>query len=356
MREMSILQVLEKYNLDKSLIFGYYGGGNFGDELLLEVLQNLLRQKGVKRLSIPYQYPQNFKKFHLDMGYTVFDVRDRKALLAETRKNKNVIVGGGGLWGVDMNFNTLLMSLYLFMSHFFLRKRVYLLGVGYYNSTNRMGHIGAWLATKAATIVIARDQEAYDNFSKFSKNVYYDSDIAWYIDRVDVSPYKEGVEKIEKTLTINKDAVFVSLRRSQAKHQKDVFESFTQVVEQAIKANQETTIIIGLLESESKSPKEFAIARGWAKKYKNVQVLDGSVNPLILFMLFRKYKKKLALVGPQFHIIIIAHLNSIPFLPMVYDNKVAALMNHVGIKPKDQIPIKDVTEKSITAFIKRIGR
>ena len=43
MREMSILQVLEKYNLDKSLIFGYYGGGNFGDELLLEVLQNLLR-------------------------------------------------------------------------------------------------------------------------------------------------------------------------------------------------------------------------------------------------------------------------------------------------------------------------
>ena len=143
---MNIEQILASGNLEKSVLIGYYGGGNYGDELLLEVLAARLRGEGVQNITITYQDLSLYKTYHRDFGYPLIQMGNKVAVLRTIVKNKTIIVGGGGLWGLDVNPNIFLLSLMLFASRWLLGKSVYLLGVGYYNSTNWYGRLSAWVA------------------------------------------------------------------------------------------------------------------------------------------------------------------------------------------------------------------
>lgn len=347
---MKISDFIRNTNLERSLLIGYYGGGNYGDELLLETLQNLLVNRGVKDITISYQDPPNFTDFHHDLGYKLLPTYDKKALLTAMVKNKNIIVGGGGLWGVDMNLNTFLLSVLLFVARRVFGRKVYLLGVGYYNSTNRMGHMGAWFAARAANVIICRDTETETNFRKKGGKVSLDTDMAWYIKDVDLKPYKKDLTALDKKLKVKEKTLFVALRRSQSKRQAEDFARLNDLIEDRIKANQDKPIIVALLEQKKMSD-ELALVHSWRKKYKNVQILDFSVNPLTLFSFFQEYTDKLVLVAPQFHIIITAYLNGAAFAPIVYDNKVQALLEQIGIPKKQHLLVRGLSPQAIQTFI-----
>src|SRR6476661_5539742 len=102
---MTLLDFLHTTNLDHSLLIGYYGGGNYGDELLLEVLGNLLRRQGINDAAITYQRPDTYPTMHHDFGFKLVDMHDRKAVFRTALHSQNILIGGGGLWGVDMNLN-----------------------------------------------------------------------------------------------------------------------------------------------------------------------------------------------------------------------------------------------------------
>ncbi|HSD55997.1 MAG TPA: polysaccharide pyruvyl transferase family protein [Candidatus Saccharimonadales bacterium] len=339
---MKLTQLLKTTNLDNSLLIGYYGGGNYGDELLLEVLGNLLSQNHTKDVTITYINPEQYENYHRDFGYKRIDMQDKKQLIKQLFKSKNIMIGGGGLWGVDMNFNTFLLSLMLFMGRWLLGKKVYLLGVGYYNSTTRMGRAGAWLAGKAANAIIARDDETFENFSLINHETYLDSDMAWYIDQVNLRPYEHDVTIMEERLRIDQKTLVVALRRPQSKKHGHEFTAFTDHIGEFIAANPDKSIIIAVLESLSRSPEEHRQAHAWREMYPNVQLLDFPHNPLALFLFFRKHHRDLALIAPQFHVIITAHLTNVPFSPIVYDNKVNALLSQIGIADNERIPMKAV--------------
>lgn len=347
---MKLTTFFKTNNLEHSLLFGYYGGGNYGDELLLEVLANMMVQGGIQNVTITYQNPEQYKTYHHDFGYPLIEVRNKVALIKAIFKNKNIIIGGGGLWGVDMNFNTFLLSLMLWVSRWVLGKKVHLIGVGYYNSTNKMGHRGAWLAGKAANTIIARDNETFQNFAKISGNTYIDTDIAWYINGLRLNNYQQDLTDIEAKLPLTEKTIFIALRRIQSKHRGGDFAQYNDEVEAFLKANQDKPVIIGLLESEDKSPDEYAQARAWQKQFANIRLLDFPANPLALFLFFRKNQKHLLLVAPQFHIIITAYLTHIPFMPMVYDNKVEAMLESIGVDKSFHVPMKDVTKTRVQAF------
>jgi polysaccharide pyruvyl transferase WcaK-like protein len=339
---MKLTTLLRTINLDKSLLIGYYGGGNYGDELLLEVLGNLLAQNQTKDVTITYINPAEYQKYHHDFGYQRIDMQDKKQLIKQLFTNKNILIGGGGLWGVDMNFNTFLLSLMLFVSRWFLGKKVYLLGVGYYNSTTRLGRVGAWLAGKAANGIIARDDETFENFGRLNSNTYLDSDMAWYVDDVNLRHYEHDVTIMEDLLHIDRKTLVVALRRPQSKKHSHEFTMFTEQVGEFIAENQDKSIVVAILESKTRSPQEHQQAQDWKAQYPNVQLLDFPHNPLALFLFFRKHHRDLALIAPQFHIIITAHLTRVPFSPIVYDNKVNALLSHIGIADQERIPMKAV--------------
>lgn len=344
---MKLTDFLDQTNLNDSLLIGYYGGGNYGDELLLEVLGNLLLQRGARNVVITYQDPEQYLKYHHDFGYSRVDMRRRGQLLKQILKQKNILIGGGGLWGVDMNFNTLVLSLMLFAARFGLRKKVYLLGVGYYNSTNTMGRIAAWFAGKAARVIIARDCETLDNFGRINSHTYLDSDMAWHIDKTNLFNYQLDAAVLEEKLPIHSKTLLVALRRPQSKAKGQEFIDFTKTVGKFIRANPGRPIVVALLESETKSPEEYALARFWAQDYPNVRLLDFPINPLALYMYFQKHRKQLTVIGPQFHIIITAHLTDVPFAPLVYDNKVSALFDQIGITEEERIPVKRVKPSTL---------
>jgi polysaccharide pyruvyl transferase WcaK-like protein len=346
---VKLTQLLKTTPLDHSLLLGYYGGGNYGDELLLEVLCNLLVKHRVQDVTITYDDPANYSLYHHDFGYERIAIRSKTQILKALLRKKNIIIGGGGLWGVDMNFNTFLLSVMLLGARL-LGKRVYLLGVGYYNSTNRLGHAGAWLAAKAARVIIARDQETLTNFSRYTRRVWLDSDIAWQIKNLNLDAYQPDVAELDKKLHIKDKTLCIALRRPQAKRRAGEFLQFTRTVDAFIAANPARHVLIALLESEAKSPAEYAGARAWQQKYPGVQVLDFPHNPLALYLLMRKHHKQLALIGPQFHIIIAAHLAGAPFLPMIYDNKVTALFDQLQIPKQCHIPLAAVGPANLQTF------
>ncbi len=348
---MKLTTFLQKHHLERSLLIGYYGGGNYGDELLLETLQNLLAKQGIQQATIAYQNPASYATMHHDFGYKRIDVHSKKALMLAALHNKQILVGGGGLWGVDMNANTFMLSIFLFACRYLLGKKVYLLGIGYYSSTTRLGRAGAWLAGKAAHLILARDNETFHNFGKISRHVYLDRDIAWYISELDLTAYDPDVAALEKKMQLAGKTLFFAPRRSQAKRQHQEFTSLNQLIADCVALNQEKHAILALAESEAKSPDLHQWARTLQAKNPQLTLLDFAHNPITLFLFFRKHYGDLALIAPQLHLIITAHLTQTAFLPIVYDNKVSALLDHIGIPTSKTLPIGTITAPILQNFI-----
>ncbi|HEX6258341.1 MAG TPA: polysaccharide pyruvyl transferase family protein [Candidatus Saccharimonadales bacterium] len=344
---MTIGEAFAQKDLDKSVLIGYYGGGNYGDELLMEVLSNMFAKHNLKDISISYQTPDTFTKFHHNFGYSLIPLADKIGLVKTILKKKNIIIGGGGLWGMDVNFNIFLLSVLLFISRWVFGKKVYLFGVGYYNSTTKLGHISAFLASKAANVIVSRDEEARGNFTKFNKNTHLDTDIAWYLRDLDLSAYQKDVDQLEKNLDIKPHTLFVTLRRFE-KNNKNNYQS---VIQQLVATETKRPVIVAIMEPASVDPQGYKMLQQWQQQYPNIQIIDFSFNPLALYLLFRQHSQDLTVISPQFHVIITAYLNGITFFPLAYDNKVRELIKVIA--PKSQIvDIKAIDIEKVAAFVK----
>jgi polysaccharide pyruvyl transferase WcaK-like protein len=148
-------------------------------------------------------------------------------------------------------------------------------------------------------------------------------------------------------LPIKKHTVFITLRRfkpSQRNH-------YTEIVGETLAHHPKQSIIVSLMEPKEVDPEGYALIKSWQKKYPNITIADFSYNPLALYLFFQKHHDSLTLIGPQFHVIITAELTGVPFLPIVYDNKVAELLKQNGTA--HTIGIKDLTQSDINTFIER---
>jgi len=341
----TIASVFRYDDLEHSVLLGYYGGGNYGDELLLEVLMNLFEQHSVDTLTVAYQHPERYPTYHHEFGYERVEMTDKKAVLQTVIKNKNIIIGGGGLWGLDVNPNIFLLSCLLFVSRWLLFKRVYLLGVGYYDSTSKLGRASAWLAAKAAGTIIARDQESLQNFKGVSRHVALDKDLAWYISKLNLKPYQPDLAELDGGLRVAAKTLFITLRRFKS-NQKN---NYIDYIESCLANNQQQNIIVALMEPCGVDPAGYELLLKWQQQFGNVQILDFSYNPLALFLFFQKHSHQLSLIGPQFHVILTAHLTGVPFLPLAYDNKVLELFKQIAVT--QPLLMKDLSPERLQTFI-----
>lgn len=343
---MTIPDFLGHKNFDNSMLLGFYGGGNYGDELLMEVLAGLLKKQGTKNVTIAYQQPDKYGTFHHNFGYKRINMHDRGAMLKGILRSKKLVVGGGGLWGLDSNLNILLMSLALFASRWLFGKKVYLLAVGYYNSAPKIGRLSAWLAGKAANGILVRDQESYENFARINKKTDCDTDIAWYIDQLDLTPYQKDLAKLEELVRVEQKTLFITLRRFHGARRHHL----AAVVAEFLRSNQSQPIIIALLEPQSNDPEGYSLLESWQETYPNIQIVDFSFNPLALYLFFQKYHDKLLFFGPQFHGILSAHLTGVPYMPIAYDNKVRNLLQHVA-PGRQHVALQALKPEDLQQFI-----
>lgn len=351
---MKITKLLRDHDFNKSLLIGYYGGGNFGDELLLEVLLNMFKKQGVTQLDVVYQEPQRYKTYHHDFGCQLVTMRDKFSFLRALLRSKNVVVGGGGMWGLDVNMHTLLLGIVLWVSRWVLGKNVFLLGVGYYQSTSWLGRVSAWLSAKAAHHIVVRDTESHENFAIFTHRVSLDKDIAWYTRQLDLSQYDPEADRLAADMALPESrsdrTLFITLRRFKPQYAND----FTHVVEAFIAAHPKRHMVVALLEPRQVDPEGYALLSQWAKKYVQIHITDFAYNPLALLVFFQKNHKQLAFMGPQFHGLLVAHLAGVPYLPLVYDNKSRQLLEQVAAP--ENISIYDVTMQHLQQFAREAGR
>lgn len=327
--------------LQRPFIIGYYGGENFGDELLLEIIQNILIDKvPTKDVSFYYSNPSVFNKYHKDMGFNMVNANKKIALLYQLLKSKEIILGGGGFWGVDFNKNVFLMSLIFFIARYLMFKKIYLIGVGYYSSTTWLGHVGAGLAGCAANSIIARDKETYKNFKNnilvLEKNkVMQDRDIAFYIDDfihkdLYLNETKKLYEIFNPTLS-NTVMIFVRdfKHKIQQKKFMDLLGKWIQNKHNMHKLVIEAGFLTDIT-TEDKNRLINAICDIVGVLSANYIALK--VNPVSLYLFFKQNNAVLKIFASQFHIILIAYLSGVSFEPIAYDNKVTELLKQIGYK------------------------
>lgn len=328
---MTLEQFFKYTSLEKSFVIGYYGGTNFGDELLLETIQNLLSKSGVKEASLYYSNSNIFSNYHHNLGFRVIPA-SIKNILTELIKSSSIIIGGGGLWGLDFNKNIALLSILLFITRHILRKKVYLLGVGSYSSAPLLGKYSSIIAALSANIIFARDIESFNNFKKFNKNTYLNPDIAFLLPKLDLTGYANENNSLSKVRDLKNETLIISVRHFSKRHTDKKITEFNNLIEKIIKDSKKDIILL-LLTSKEFDPNNYAFCKKLQAKYTNViDVIDNTYNPISLYLFLKQHQSKLRMIAPQFHMQIIAHLTDVPFFPLAYDNKVTELHKELGIE------------------------
>ncbi len=322
---MTLKRLFKTHSFDRTIVFGYYGGGNYGDELLLTILIGLLNQYHYKDLH--YAYMDKGMHELLAHNYAAQPRFGYLSIFTGLMKSKNIIVGGGGHWGLDANPTVLLMSVMLWLMRYVGRKNVYLVGVGYYTSTNKLGDISAYIAAKAANRILARDPESYDQFRRITKGVSLDEDIAFNLNPAALT----DLDTIDKQLSLSEDVpyVFVALRRFRG----DKGLRYQQALETVLQTHPDTTFILLLLEPSSTNQEGTELMERLTSTYSNALSYDFHHNPLELAALFQRHAHNSKLIAPQYHAQLTAHMVGMDFFPVSYDNKVGQLLQRIGKTP-----------------------
>jgi len=332
-----------------NLVIGYYGGGNFGDELLMEILMAGLNKEGLPAFFIYLDQTdflklhQSFEKIKLVNGFSFFK---------KTLTSKNIIFGGGGLFSEDSTYKHFLILIYLFFIKLILRKKIYFLGIGFYKNNSILLKIAPFLIKNLATKILTRDKTSYE-FLVSKKTLLY-NDLAFLLNKYDFSSNYRGNIKITKrndplevlNLETGQKIVVFSFRGPKNKEIRiNNYENFNKI----IKENPQIKFVFWEMSNICYSRPDSEEYLNIILSNQNVYLLKFENNPLEIFYFFKKYYDKFIFITPQFHGVITAYLNNIPFLPVYYAQKSKDFFNKINLS--STISINKINQEDITQFI-----
>ena len=164
----------------KILISGYYGFDNFGDDAILYVIiQKLKESLSHIEITVISNNPVKIKEIYGVNSVYKFDF---KQIFSAMKSYDLFISGGGSLLQDVTSFKSLIYYLFLIFLAKFLKKKtcIYAQGIGPIKST--IGKILTKLIINGVNLITVRDEKSHDFLKELGINSIITADPVWDID------------------------------------------------------------------------------------------------------------------------------------------------------------------------------
>ena len=320
-----IKTILDMYLKDHSIIYGYYGYGNFGDELIFNNVVQYIKYKKFLDVEVYYNNKNIFSQIHPDISDHSNKLVNIKQLFYNMFFSKNIYICGGGLFGLDSNIKFLIFSLLVATIKLLINIDVYLISVGYYNSTNKLGHMSAKVLSSISKVVCVRDEESFKNFKRILKsdNVLLSEDIVFLNNTLAHVEIIRANKYLPYEQSSTKQIVFTLRDFNDMKLQLRFISIIERVVLSLCENEKNIHIHLCIPSIKEYDTHSHIFAEMLKEKY-NVDLFTMS-DSIIGFINEFKSKKPEKAVLVQYHLQLVAHKliedSNEKYLAIIYDNK-----------------------------------
>jgi len=312
----------------KIVIYGGYGYGNLGDELILDgilkILQKIYKNDDLLVFSLE---PNETTRLH--------NVKSKKVNIIDLIKSEKVIVGGGGLF-----FDAIMRShVLLILVSKFLGKEVEIFRVGVSELTSKINRLLIKLAFNMADSISVRDEKSKSILRTYgvSKNIDVLDDPAYSI-----FDYSDELKKSSAKI----EGIGISLRRINNKivdkNTEDVFVEFINYVTNKYKIK--VYFVVFCISKNDPFENDLILANTIKQRLKNKEEFITLVpkNTEDLVNVFRKFD---IFIGMRLHSLIFSTTNNIPSIGIAYADKI----KHAVRKNIKTIDLDDLSFKNLVS-------
>lgn len=176
------------HRVRKITIAGHYGGGNLGDESMLDVITEVLNRKlrNVK-IIIPTRRPDVVKRLH--SAQNLFPVGMTRGVLSSLTSDI-LLLGGGTIFSRFSGPGIVSITMIAIFRKAILRKKIYFYGIGYSSSTPKALALLAKLAFKSADAIYVRDNLSAETITAIAgpKPIFPMPELAFYLKKSNTLP------------------------------------------------------------------------------------------------------------------------------------------------------------------------
>lgn len=285
----------------KVFIIGYYGAGNFGDEVLLAATINLLDTVyDSPKISVLSNNLENIRKSRQVEGIN----RNNYLQIIRAIIDSDMIIGGGGsmLQNVTSNKSLIYYLTILWLAKFF-GKKVVLLGNGIGPLKTSFYKKLTMNVLKKLDAIVLRDSDSYSLLDEFGlRNIYLANDLAYTLNGI----YE--AKKIEKKILIN-------LR--QWNYSPSFIETIEKLVGYLIEENYKVSLI------SFQSGNDDLILREIYNRISSddLDIIEASDYEKVI----HEISSTELFIGMRLHGLIFSSICKTPFIGLSYDPKVSVL-------------------------------
>lgn len=286
------------------LLFGYYGFGNLGDELLLESVVNLLSTNGIDKSKVAV-LSSSPNQTEITFGLKSFNRQNILQIFKALINSKTLLLGGGGIFQDATSVHSCLYYWFVVRFAKLLRVKAWAIGqsVGPLKSK-----IGKFATRDAFSICFYRGVRDFNSFN-ILKNWDLEAEITSdYVVSLDIS----GTENTGNSLLVNVRGEHETLS-----------DRVVATASRYAKENKLDIIAVGLSEEDIETINFYVEAKAFSP---SAVVLIKSIEDFEELLHKAKYS-----LGMRFHFILLSCLAKLQVSAASYDPKVASLAKEWSI-------------------------
>jgi len=285
--------------MKRVLLFGYYGEGNLGDELLLKSL--------LFSLSTNFEVGVLSKKRDKNSNYKVFNKFSPFQVYKALKWAEVVVAGGGGLFQDKTSLKSFFYYLSIIFFALLFNKKIYLLGQSFSPLRNRIEEkLLGYILTQCNKVYV-RDSFSYNYLKKINvleEKIKLSTDLVFLLDF--------NYKKLERKY------IGVNLRRWKDYSLNDIYSLLTN-----LEGLMEKEMVFYALHTEDKHLFD-ELGNHIKSKIKFVELTDDNIEEF--------FPMNIIFIGMRLHSHILSVLFEIPFIAISYDEKVKGFCEDIGWK------------------------